>query len=45
MSQTVGDFIVERMHAWGVRKVFGAGAAVVGAARQLLSAVLPERQD
>jgi pyruvate dehydrogenase (quinone) len=23
MSQTVGDFIVERMHAWGVRKVFG----------------------
>ncbi len=22
MSQTVGDFIVERMHAWGVRKVF-----------------------
>jgi pyruvate dehydrogenase (quinone) len=23
MSQTVGDFIVERMRAWGVRKVFG----------------------
>ena len=23
MSMTVGDFIVERLHAWGVRKVFG----------------------
>jgi pyruvate dehydrogenase (quinone) len=23
MSQTVGDFIVERLHAWGVRKIFG----------------------
>jgi hypothetical protein len=23
MSQTVGDFLVERLHAWGVRKVFG----------------------
>src|SRR5436305_65660 len=23
MSQTVGDFIVERLHAWGVRRVFG----------------------
>ena len=23
MSQTVGDFVVERLHAWGVRKVFG----------------------
>ena len=20
---TVGDFIVERLHAWGVRKIFG----------------------
>jgi pyruvate dehydrogenase (quinone) len=23
MSQTVGDFLVERLHAWGVRKIFG----------------------
>ena len=23
MSQTVGDFIVARLHAWGVRKIFG----------------------
>ena len=23
MSQTVGDFIVERLHAWGVKKMFG----------------------
>src|SRR5690349_19490348 len=23
MARTVGDFIVERLHAWGVRKVFG----------------------
>jgi pyruvate dehydrogenase (quinone) len=31
MSQTVGDFIIERMHAWGVRKVFGyAGDEING---------------
>src|SRR3954452_11125049 len=23
MSQTVGDFIVQRLHAWGVRNIFG----------------------
>jgi pyruvate dehydrogenase (quinone) len=23
MAQTVGDFIVERLHGWGVRKIFG----------------------
>ena len=23
MSQTVGDFIIERLHAWGVRRIFG----------------------
>jgi pyruvate dehydrogenase (quinone) len=23
MSQTVGDFLVKRLHAWGVRKIFG----------------------
>jgi pyruvate dehydrogenase (quinone) len=23
MAQTVGDFIIERLHAWGVRKMFG----------------------
>ena len=23
MSQTVGDFLVERLHAWGVRSIFG----------------------
>jgi pyruvate dehydrogenase (quinone) len=23
MSQTVGDFLVERLHAWGVRRLFG----------------------
>ena len=23
MAQTVGDFIVERLHAWGVRQIFG----------------------
>jgi pyruvate dehydrogenase (quinone) len=23
MARTVGDFVVERLHAWGVRKVFG----------------------
>jgi hypothetical protein len=23
MSQTVGDFIVQRMHEWGVRRIFG----------------------
>ncbi|SDR51828.1 pyruvate dehydrogenase (quinone) [Paraburkholderia fungorum] len=23
MSQTVGDFIVERLHAWGVRRMYG----------------------
>jgi pyruvate dehydrogenase (quinone) len=23
MSRTVGDFIVERLHAWGVRHIFG----------------------
>jgi pyruvate dehydrogenase (quinone) len=23
MAQTVGDFLVERLHAWGVRKIFG----------------------
>src|SRR5205823_8328994 len=23
MAQTVGDFLVERLHAWGVRTIFG----------------------
>src|ERR1700743_3856310 len=23
MAKTVGDFVVERLHAWGVRKLFG----------------------
>ncbi|ASL48931.1 Putative thiamine pyrophosphate-containing protein YdaP (plasmid) [Burkholderia sp. AD24] len=23
MSQTVGDFIIERLHAWGVRRIYG----------------------
>jgi pyruvate dehydrogenase (quinone) len=23
MSQTIGDFVLERLHAWGVRKIFG----------------------
>ena len=23
MAQTVGDFIVERLHAWGVKVIFG----------------------
>jgi pyruvate dehydrogenase (quinone) len=23
MKQTVGDFIVERLHAWGVRRIYG----------------------
>jgi len=23
MTQTVGDFLVERLHAWGVRRLFG----------------------
>ncbi len=23
MAQTVGDFLIERLHAWGVRKIFG----------------------
>ena len=23
MSTTVGDFLVDRLHAWGVRRVFG----------------------
>src|SRR5579871_4086493 len=23
MTKTVGDFLVERLHAWGVRKIFG----------------------
>src|SRR5919198_1664491 len=23
MAQTVGDFVVERLHAWGVRLIFG----------------------
>src|ERR1041385_4625263 len=23
MSQTVGDHIIERLHAWGVRKIYG----------------------
>ncbi len=23
MSQTVGDFVIERLHAWGVKKMFG----------------------
>src|SRR6202007_1817832 len=23
MAQTVGDFIIERLYAWGVRKIFG----------------------
>jgi glyoxylate carboligase len=23
MAQTVGDFIVERLHQWGVRRIFG----------------------
>jgi hypothetical protein len=23
LSQTVGDFIVQRMHEWGVRRIFG----------------------
>ena len=23
MTQTVGDFVVSRLHAWGVRKMFG----------------------
>ena len=23
MAQTVGDFIIERLHAWGVRRIFG----------------------
>ncbi len=23
MSKTVGDFLVERLHAWGVRRIFG----------------------
>jgi pyruvate dehydrogenase (quinone) len=23
MAKTVGDFLLERLHAWGVRRVFG----------------------
>ena len=23
MSETVGDFVVQRLHEWGVRKIFG----------------------
>lgn len=23
MTQTVGDFLVERLHTWGVRRMFG----------------------
>ena len=23
MSQTVGDFVIDRLHAWGVRNIFG----------------------
>src|ERR1700759_490672 len=23
MTQTVGDFLIQRLHAWGVRKIFG----------------------
>jgi pyruvate dehydrogenase (quinone) len=23
MSETVGDFIIERLHAWGVRRIYG----------------------
>src|SRR3954449_4729801 len=23
MSDTVGDFVVQRLHAWGVRRIFG----------------------
>ena len=23
MSQTVGDFLIDRLHAWGVRRIFG----------------------
>ncbi|MBV9752786.1 MAG: thiamine pyrophosphate-requiring protein, partial [Hyphomicrobiales bacterium] len=23
MPQTVGDFVVSRLHAWGVRRIFG----------------------
>ena len=23
MSETVGDFLVDRLHAWGVRRIFG----------------------
>lgn len=23
MTETVGDFLVERLHAWGVRRIYG----------------------
>jgi pyruvate dehydrogenase (quinone) len=23
MAQTVGDFIIEQLHAWGVRRIYG----------------------
>ena len=33
MSQTVGDFVVERMHAWGVRKILAIPAMGLTAGR------------
>jgi pyruvate dehydrogenase (quinone) len=36
MAQTVGDFLVERLHAWGVRRIFGyPGDGINGAARSI----------
>ena len=37
MSQTVGDFLVERLHAWGVRKIFGYPGDGITAVRMVMN--------
>lgn len=52
MSATFGDFVIERLHEWGVRLMFGypgdgikgdSGGTrlIAGSARQMLSRILP----
>lgn len=49
MSQTVSDSVVQRLHQWGVRHIFGypgdgINGVIKGAARQVLEKILPGKE-
>jgi pyruvate dehydrogenase (quinone) len=47
MTRTVGDFVIERLHQWGVRRIHGYPGdginGVFGAMRRVLGSVLPDK--